>query len=86
MPWTFRLAQEVFEFHAKGFAFDPKRSGAEWWVQIRDAWIETAHDCTDLRSTLLSFLVDVILVESFWHSKYTVTYVFWLVACLSWTF
>ena len=35
-----RLAQEVFEFHAKGFAFDPKRSGAEWWVQIRDTWIE----------------------------------------------
>ncbi|CAL1154130.1 unnamed protein product [Cladocopium goreaui] len=32
-----RLAQEVFEFHAKGFAFDPKRSGAEWWVQIRDS-------------------------------------------------
>ncbi|CAL1154128.1 unnamed protein product [Cladocopium goreaui] len=32
-----RLAQEVFEFHAKGFAFDPKRSGAEWWVQIRVA-------------------------------------------------
>eukprot|EP00435_Cladocopium_sp_Y103_P037291 s1056_g9.t2 len=32
-----RLAQEIFEFHAKGFAFDPKRSGAEWWVQIRDS-------------------------------------------------
>ena len=32
-----RLAQEIFHFHTKGLTFDPKRSGAEWWVQIRDA-------------------------------------------------
>ena len=54
-----RLAQEVFEFHAKGFAFDPKRSGAEWWVQIRDTWIENAKICKDLHCyNLLSSLVD----------------------------
>lgn len=34
---TRRLAQEIFHFHTKGLTFDPKRSGAEWWVQIRDA-------------------------------------------------
>eukprot|EP00755_Sulcionema_specki_P002950 Sspe_Gene.119468::Locus_115419_Transcript_1_1_Confidence_1.000_Length_1022::g.119468::m.119468 len=30
-----QLAKEVFEYHARGIAYDPKSSGAEWWVQFR---------------------------------------------------
>lgn len=34
------LAQEIFRFHTKGGSFDPLRSGAEWWAQVRD----TGHE------------------------------------------
>ena len=30
-----RLAKDVFDFHTKGCHFDPQRSCAEWWVQVR---------------------------------------------------
>ena len=31
------LAGEIFAYHAKGCDYDPRRSGAEWWVQVRKA-------------------------------------------------
>eukprot|EP00928_Gymnodinium_smaydae_P054308 TRINITY_DN3810_c0_g1_i3.p1 TRINITY_DN3810_c0_g1~~TRINITY_DN3810_c0_g1_i3.p1 ORF type:complete len:404 (+),score=87.72 TRINITY_DN3810_c0_g1_i3:36-1247(+) len=31
-----RLAQAIFRLHAEGLAFDPARSGAEWWTQVID--------------------------------------------------
>ncbi|KAJ1488074.1 hypothetical protein T484DRAFT_1784257, partial [Baffinella frigidus] len=31
------LAQGIFKEHAKHAAFDPARSGVEWWVQVRRA-------------------------------------------------
>ena len=30
-----QLAAEIFSFHTRGATFDRKRSGAEWWVQVR---------------------------------------------------
>ncbi len=30
-----RLAREIFDHHTRGKKFEPKRSGAEWWVQVR---------------------------------------------------
>ncbi|CAK9090795.1 Uncharacterized protein SCF082_LOCUS42812 [Durusdinium trenchii] len=36
-----RLAQEIFRFHVgTDSSFDPERSGAEWWAQVRD----TGHE------------------------------------------
>lgn len=31
------VARAVFEQHARGAAFDPARSGAEWWAQVRQS-------------------------------------------------
>jgi len=30
-----RLAAEIFRHHTKGANFDPEKSGAEWWAQVR---------------------------------------------------
>lgn len=30
-----RVAAEIFAYHTRGAVFDPARSGAEWWAQVR---------------------------------------------------
>ena len=38
------FASNVFAFHTQGLSYDPSRSGAEWWVQVKQ--LDTEENCS----------------------------------------